>query len=225
MQLQHFAASFLLTDAFLGCGVYSSPAQALCWVRNDNPMQALDAVATVTLARISGAGATLLTTTTPIALPRGAGAVQWFCFGTGDPTSGCQTLPDVLAAHGCNAAGSDCILFTRLAAPAAAGGATLLSSFELLGIPGSLALSDPGLSYDVAPALNADGSLNVTLAAANAPAAFVTLTSTQQGRFSENSFWLPSAGASATVAFIPFGPLDTVAFANTLRVEHLQQYL
>lgn len=219
--LQHFFETFLFTDAFLACGVSSTPPQVLCFVRNDDPISPLDAVATVTLARISGAGAVLKTTTTPISLPRGAGAVQFFCFGAGDPTSSCAALPDILSANGCAADGSDCVLFSSLTSR----GVQLASSFELLGLPGALKLADPALTYAVAPAPNGDGSLNISLSAAAAPAAFVSLTSTAQGRFSDNAFWLPAAGSSRVITFIPFGALDIAGFAATLRVEHLQQYL
>lgn len=220
--LQHFSSSFLLKDAFLACGDFG--AGAGCFARNDDALRALDAVATVTLARVSGAGAVVAANATRVALPRGAGAVQWWCLGAGDVATGaCEPAGAYLARMGCAASGADCVLFTALAD--AASGAPIAASFELLGLPGALALADPGLSWAVAAGANADGSVNVTVAAAAAPAAFVTLTTLAQGRFDDNVFWLPAAGAARTVRFIPFGALDRDLLATTLRVEHLQQYL
>jgi hypothetical protein len=104
-------------------------------------------------------------------------------------------------------------------------GSVLASNFELLGLPGRLALSSPSLSWVIAPTPNADNSVNITVTASSAPAAFVTLTTLAQGRFSDNAFWLSSSGASRTITFIPFGTLDLDSLTDTLRVEHLQQYL
>jgi len=219
--IQHFSASFLLKNAFLACGDFGG---AGCFARNDDALRALDAVATVTLARISGAGAVVASNATRVALPRGAGAVQWWCLGAGDVAAGqCEAVGAYLTRMGCAPSGADCVLLLELAD--AATGALISTSFELLGLPSALALDAPGLSWAVAPAPNADGSIDVTVAAAAAPAAFVTLTTLAQGRFSDNVFWLPQKGASRTVTFIPFGALDEAALRTTLRVEHLQQYL
>jgi hypothetical protein len=187
-------------------------------------MAPLDVMATVALVRISGAGAQLASNSTRVTLPRGAGAVQWLCVGTGDTAgAGCEPLAAYLARQGCASNGSDCVLVTSLAD--AATGAPVTDSWELLGLPGELALSDPALALAVAPAANADGSINVTVTANAAPAAFVTLTTAAQGRFSDNVFWITSAGNAKTVAFIPFGQLDADLLRASIRVEHLQQYL
>ena len=221
--IQHFAASFLLRDVFIGCGVFSGSAG--CFARNDDPMHALDAVATVTLVRISGAGSMVTSNTTRVTLPRGAAAVTWWCLGSGDILSStCEALTPWLTRNGCDAEGRDCVLFMQLAD--AATGVVMSSSWELLGSPGSLALvNDPGLRWEVANAANADASVNVTVTAASAPAGFVTLTTLAQGRFSENVFWLKAAGEARTVSFIPFGDLDVDLLTTSLRVEHLAAYL
>lgn len=207
---------------FIACGLYGS--SGTCFARNDDPIRALDAVATVTLARVSGAGAVVAANTTRISLPRGAAAVQWWCLGSGDVLGSCEPLASWLARLGCAANGSDCMLFTQLAD--ASSGAVLASSWELLGVPGLLSLAaDPALAWAIAPTPNADGSVNITLTAA-APAAFVTLTTLAQGRFSENVVFVGgAAGATRTVMFLPFGPLDYTLLTTSLRVEHLGQYL
>lgn len=212
-----------MTNVFIACGVYGSTS-AGCFARNDDPLHALDAIATVTVVRVSGAGAVVFSNTTSVTLGPGAAAVQWWCLGSGSVDSACESMADFLTRIGCSSAGTDCVLFESLAD--AATGSTIVSSFELLGIPGALELADPQLTWTVAPVPNADGSVNVTVVASAAPAAFVTLTTQAQGRFSDNSFWVgPTAGAMTTVAFLPFGLLDFELLTSTLRVEHLAQYL
>lgn len=212
-----------MTNVFIACGVYGATSAA-CFARNDDPLHALNAIATVKVARVSGVGAVVYSNTTRVTLGPGAAAVQWWCLGGGSVDSACENMSDFLTRIGCSASGTDCVIFTTIADSAS--GATIVSSFELLGIPGSLELADPALAVIVAPAPNADGSVNVTVTAAAAPAAFVTLTTQAPGRFTDNSFWVgPAAGATTTVAFLPFGHLDYELLASTLRVEHLQQYL
>ena len=218
--LQHFCASILYRDVFISCGLFGNSAS--CFVRNDDPLHAVNAIATVTTTRISGSGSVLQMNTTAISLPRGAGAAQWFCLGNGDPTS-CESLFSYLSRLGCSVSGSDCVIFLTLTD--ANTGVELASNFELLGLPAHLTLSSPSLSWVIASTPNADRSVNVTVTATTAPAAFVTLTTLAQGRFSDNVFWLNASGTSRTVSFIPFGPLDLDALTDTLRVEHLQQYL
>ena len=63
----------------------------------------------------------------------------------------------------------------------------------------------------------------ITLAT-SATAMFVTLTTKEQGRFSDNAFLL-EAGAVRKVSFVAWDVLDIAALKASLRVEHLQQNL
>ena len=71
----------------------------------------------------------------------------------------------------------------------------------------------------------AEEAATVTVAC-DATAAFVTLATLAQGRFSDNSFLLPGPG-SRTLRFHPIGgvPLDLPLLRASVRVEHLQQRL
>jgi hypothetical protein len=218
--LQHFCASILYQDVFISCGVFGTAAS--CFARNDNPLHALNAIATVTTLRITGSGTVLQTNTSTISLPHGAGAVTWWCLGNGSADS-CESMSSYLSRMGCSASGSDCVLFLSLSDTTT--GSKLATNWELLGLPGHLSLSSPSLSWAIASNPNVDGSVNVTVTANTAPAAFVTLTTLAQGRFSDNVFWISTSGTSQTVSFIPFGVLDLDTLTDTLRVEHLQQYL
>ena len=83
------------------------------------------------------------------------------------------------------------------------------------------------LSARAAAAPNADGSVNVTVAA-DAVALFVTLTAMAPGRFSDNAFLLlPTAPRNVT--WIPFVAGDAAAnyalLVATLRVEDMSAYV
>ena len=150
---------------------------------------------------------------------------RW-CLGSGDIIDGCESMTSYLTRMGCDPTGTDCVLFTALTDVTS--GLTLASSWELLGLPSNLHLSDPTLSWVISPFPSTDGSTNITVTANSATAAFVTLTTLAQGRFSDNAFWLSSgasSGLSRTISFIPFGDFDAQLLATSLRVEHLQQYL
>ena len=75
----------------------------------------------------------------------------------------------------------------------------------------------------VASNVNADGSVNITLSSPSF-AAFVTLTTLAQGRFSDNAFMLPPT-TGTVVQFVPFGDADIATLTSSLRVEHAAQYM
>lgn len=113
------------------------------------------------------------------------------------------------------------------------GGSQLSAHSQFLGAPAlllaRLAAPQPPLSASIGPAMP-DGTLPVTLTfAGGAPVESTglplcaTLTSPFAGRFSRNAF--TPLSLPVNVSFIPWGPTpDPLAFAETLRVQHLGQY-
>ena len=92
----------------------------------------------------------------------------------------------------------------------------------LLAPPSVLTLPESIVTFTVASAANADGSIDITLHA-TATALYATLTTLAYGRFSDNAFAL--AAGNTTVQFVPFGKLDEPTLRKSLRIEHLKQAL
>jgi beta-mannosidase len=212
--LHHMMSTHLYVDQIAVCG-----NDGRCYVRNDdalNPFTGSIAISFVHLAT----GAVTPVQTVPVALARGAAAQEWFCLGAGSNiTAGCTPLANVLTAAGCGVSGSDCFLV--LNTTSAATGAVTDLNWQVLTAPGNLTLPAAHVTFAVGQP-NADGTVPVTVSA-DATALYVYLSTTAAGRFSDNSFHLASGtGASTTVTFMPFGPLDLGALTSTLRVEHLQ---
>lgn len=88
--------------------------------------------------------------------------------------------------------------------------------------PKNMALPKATVSFAVADTAAADGSVNIKVTS-NAFALYVTLTTTAQGRFSDNAFVLPAG--SVDIAFMPFQGFDIAELKRTLRVEHTQSYM
>ena len=85
-----------------------------------------------------------------------------------------------------------------------------------------MALPAATVTFVIAPAPNADGSVNITLSSTHV-AAYVTLTTLAAGRFSDNSFFIVPP-TSTVVQFIPFGTLNNSKLVASLRVEHVAMY-
>ena len=214
--------SHLYRDAVIICGDAAS-----CLLKNDNPLKGFTGSWATELWKLGGSGATA--THTPVKLgggavdlARGSGAAAWVCAdGSGAPP--CKAgWGDVLAAHGCAKDGSDCVLSATLTDSS---GTAVDTHVDLLTTPAQLALPPAAVEAVVAPALGADGSATVTLSA-NATALLVTLTTGEQGVWSENVLALP-AGASRRVTLQPIAgaaPIDIAALAKDLRVEHVAMY-
>ncbi len=219
--LHHFLEAFLYRDQFASCG-----NDGRCFVRNDDPINPWVGTLTASLLHIA-TGAVTQVNQTAVNLPAGASSTAWSCLGAGSPyvypgTDGsCATLATVLTAAGCDPSGSDCVLL--LSGTQAATASVVVDSWELLTIPASLDL-DPrtAVTATIASAPNADETVNVTVTTTST-AAFVTLTSLAQGRFSSNAFHVPKGG-SAQITFRPFGPLDYGKLTTTTRVEHVAMY-
>eukprot|EP00937_MAST-01D_sp_MAST-1D-sp2_P000903 g903.t1 len=216
--IHHMLASHLYRDAVIICGDGAS-----CLLKNDAALSGFRGRWETELWRLgtAGAHAPVKLGGGEVDLARGPGAAAWVCAdGSGAPP--CRAWGAVLAAHGCAGDGSDCVLCASLVD---ASGAEADAHVDLLTTPALLALPPTAVEAAVAPALSADGSAAVTLSA-NATALLVTLTTGEQGVWSENAFALP-AGVERTVTLRPIAgaaPINAAALAKDLRVEHVQMY-
>ena len=215
--MHHQFESHLYRDAVIICGDAAS-----CLLKNDNPLAGFTGSWTTELWKLGGSThASVQLGGGAVDLARGSGAAAWVCAdGSGAPP--CNAWGQVLAAHGCASDGSDCVLSATLTDGA---GTAVDAHVDLLTTPAQLTLPPTAVEAVVAPALGADGSATVTLSA-NATALLVTLTTGEQGVWSENVLALPAgAKRSVTLQRIPgAAPIDAKALAKDLRVEHVALY-
>lgn len=196
----------------MGCG-----GDGRCIVKNDNALAGLGATVTLTAVAFAD-GSRRALGSAQVSLPVGAGVGAWLCINGASIDNSCPSMGAALASVGCS--------ITTCAIEAAvvdnASGAVVAENFLLAEIPGNLQL--PAATLDVSVGSPApDGSVPVTVTS-SATALYVQLTSQAQGRFSSNAF--PMMGASSVVVnYLPFYATDADVLAQTLRVEHLAQYL
>lgn len=211
-------AQHVFQQTLLICG-----QNAACLLRHDNPVASVAGRATLTVVHLAS-GASAVAATFDFSLPAGPAAAQWYCAATGTPApsggAACPSWSTVLAAVnlGCSPDGSDCLLTTRLADTA---GASLDAHTLLLTSPALMRLPSSSVTATLGAA-RADGSTPVTLSAQGGAALYVTLTSTAQGRFSDNAV-LVLPGRDVQLSFLPWLPGEVVTPANT-RVEHVAIY-
>jgi len=188
-------ASHLFSDLLLICGDNSN-----CVLKNDNFSPFAGSV-TVSKLELATGLSTVVYSNPAVSLPAGPGQALWFSTGAA-PIDGHDFVltGQVVAASG--------ELVTDAFFP-------LLPPANWTSLPAS-----PSVAFSVAEADNADGSVNVTVTS-DAVAAFVTLTTLAQGRFSDNAFLLPPG--ARTVRFLPWGDAQAAgdALRATLRLDHL----
>lgn len=203
--LHYWLAAHLFADVRATCGGVYRSTEHVCYVRNDRAGLPFSGVVTLTTYELLGDGTPVTWATQPAVLGAGPGAVLWF----GTPGN---TLPN----------GNTTVL---VATVTEAGGAIVSSHMVQLTAPRNLLAPRATLSLSIAPAANADGSVNVTVTA-DRVALFVTLTTQAQGRFTDNCFLLPAT--SRTVRFVPFSDgthaVDVATLRETLRVEDHSTY-
>lgn len=201
--LHYLYTRSLYADVMATCGNSSA---GTCYVKNDRPGQAFDGV--VTLQALEFASGVLATVhSEEVSLSAGPGESHYF------------------QANLSAVSGSTHMLIATVAeATDGALAETALSVNEiLLATPKAMRLPAAEVTAVLAASPNAGGSHNVTVTA-NATALFVTLTTRAHGRFSDNFFVM--APGSRTVAFVPFPTFNgSQGLAESLRVEHLQQYM
>ena len=218
--LHHLMANHLYRDVISVCGDAGH-----CYLRSDDAVNAFAGSVAVSVLHLRTAALSVLKTV-PVSVPRGAAAFQYFCLGSGDPLAGtCQPVAAALAAAGCAADGTDCVLLTTTTR--ASDGAVLDQNWGLLSTPSALAaggaLPRANVSAAVAGPPRTDGSVPVKVST-DAPALLVVLTSLAQGRFEPNLLTLAAAG-DTTVSFLPFEGFEPQQLAESLRIEHAALYL
>jgi hypothetical protein len=216
-------ASHLYNDQIL---LVSDDARVL--VKNDDPINPFAGTWTTALLRVADSALVPLGNGSA-SLPRGANAAAWGCAdGRGNPSSGdtCSPFSALLPPAGCKADGSDCLVVATLVD--AATGAAVDTNVVQLAPPGTMLSALPAAEVvaTVSGTANPDGSVAVTVRA-SAAALYVTLTTLDQGRFSENAFVM-AGGEVRELLFLPIpgAPLpDPAALGATLRVDHLALYM
>jgi beta-mannosidase len=199
--IHHWLSTSVYTDVTAACGV-----DGRCYVKNDDALSAHPSVVlSRALLRVSDGAVLLNVTSGPISLPIGGGAIAWLCLDGApgsDPRAGtCNATTAVLAAVGCAADGSDCVLLVAVSEQAV----PLSAHTQLLAMPGPVSSHLPApfnLTVTVAPSPNPDGTLSLSLSfpagtPQTAVALLVTLTATVPGRFSDNAFTLVQPGTAA----------------------------
>jgi hypothetical protein len=220
-------ASHLYRDTVLMCGDKGS-----CLLKNDNPLSGFKGTWTTSLVKLlapqksksqSKSKSPIVTLGTgTVELPPGAGAAAWVC-ADGISKSPCASWATVLTANGCAPDGSDCVLDILLQDEK---GAVADAHVDLLTVPANMSLPCAAVTSSVAKAPQLDGSVDVTLST-NATALLVTLTTTEQGVWSDNAFAL-YPGSERVLKLRPIAgatPIDTKALSKALRVEHAGMYL
>jgi len=189
-------ASHVFSDLLLVCGSGGN-----CVVKNDRFLPFAGAV-TVTKVALATGAETVVYANASLALRAGPGEAFWF---TIDP-----------------AIDGTAFVLRGAVTDAGAGGAVVTDAFFPLLPPANWTSlpASPSVAFSVAEADNADGSVNVTVTS-DAVAAFVTLTTLAQGRFSDNAFLLPPG--ARIVRFLPWGDAQAAgdALRATLRLDHL----
>lgn len=206
--LHYFLKSSVFADVIATCGT-----NANCYVKNDTPMP-FSGVVTLNVVHLT-TGQTKTLQTAKVTLEAGAGITQWFCAeATGE--AGCTPWNTLLPSLNCNATGSDCIIDISVSD---AKGNEISNNVLALTVPKNLALPQTHVTFNVSA--NSNGGADITLQS-NAVAVYTILTTTAQGRFSDNVLLL--LPGSTVVTFIPYGSLDIATLKSTLRVEHVQLY-
>lgn len=97
---------------------------------------------------------------------------------------------------------------------------------QLFATPYTLQLAKATVTFAVAGAANPDGSVDITVTTSGGAALYVTLTTLEQGYFSDNAF-LGTPTAAKVVQFIPVdnAGVDIAKLKASLRVEHLATYM
>jgi hypothetical protein len=126
-------------------------------------------------------------------------------------------------AVGCDADGANCVLEI---VTNSSGGATVSTNLLPFQPPVAMRLPNATVSAIVDAKVPTDDEVSITLST-TASAMHVVLTTTVDGRFSDN-FFLLEPGAPRTISFISWGPVTQPVLQNltsSLRIEHLADNL
>jgi beta-mannosidase len=195
--LHYWYRKSLFTRVFATCG-----AGGACMVKNDAVEALTGAVLTVSKVELATGAVTPVHSEPSLSLPPGPGAAAFF---TIDPAiDGAQ--------------------FVLTATVVSAGGEVLTDNLIPLLPPSNwtgLGKATVTAVVDAAPS-GPNGEVGVTLSS-DKVAAYVTLTTMAQGRFSDNAFlMLPG---TQRVEFVPWAAEQVSVLQETLRVEHMATYM
>lgn len=205
----YWLKAHLFADVMSACGLVGRTREFVCYVNNARPDAGFAGTLELTVVDLAS-GRAAPWASLPAAVARGPNALAWLA----PPNA---TLPDA----------NTTVLLASLTDGAT--GRVLDEHLVPLTAPANLRVPRAAVSAAVAPAPHADGSVDVTVAAADAVALFVTLTAAAPGRFSDNAFTL-LPGAPRALTWLPFAPggdatANRALLAATLRVEDLSAYV
>jgi beta-mannosidase len=193
--LHYWYKKALFTKVFSTCGV------GQCMVKNDHFEALSGAALSVSKVSLATGEVTSVYSNAALQLPAGPGAALFF------PIDG-------------SIDGSSFVL--RATVTNASSGLALTDNWIPLLPPRNwTALGTAAVSYTVADAPTREGGFEITLTT-DKLAAWVTLTTLAQGRFSDNAFFL--LPGSTTVYFLPWAEAQGPLLQETLRVEHMASY-
>lgn len=194
--LQYLYRRFLFADVLCSCG-----ADGWCFVKNDQPGEPFKGELVIGAVAFATGNWTALASK-PLQMAAGPGVSERFQLDLG------------------GVAGSTHLLLATVSQ----GKENISANEILLAPPKDLALPAATVTAAVAAGANADGSVDVHLAA-SATALYVVLTTLAHGRFSDNAFAMVPGGR--TVQFVPLAgeAVDVETLRLSLRVEHMQQML
>ena len=195
--LHYWYKSALFTPTFVTCG-----ARGDCMVKNDHHLPLSGAHLEVSKVQFSSGAETSVFDDQALALSAGPGAARFF------------SIDSTIDGH-------DFVLHARVLGSQ---GEILTDNWIPLLPPANwTSLPRAVVTFSVAPEPRPDGMVDITLVA-DKLAAYVTLTTLAQGRFSDNAFFL--LPGTMTIQYIPFGATtDYDALISTLRVEHVASYV
>ena len=185
---------------------------ALCYVRNDL-VRDFKGTVTVEAIHFTSGKATRLSTAL-VSLAAGGGTTAFLCaanstgLSSGKPD--CGSFEDIYREVGCVNGAADCMLNITVVSLS---GTPTSRSMLPLGVPSSFKLPPVAISHSIKPTAAGASSVEVSLAS-NATATYVWLSTTEQGRFSDNAFVL-LPGVEKTVEFLSF--IDTVRLKTQQR--------
>ncbi|EDQ89184.1 uncharacterized protein MONBRDRAFT_8157 [Monosiga brevicollis MX1] len=192
--LHYFMKKSVYADVMATCGTNGT-----CYVKNDSPSAFSGRVVVESLALADGSSTVLFNQT--VSMATGAGITKWFNVDLSN-FNGTKALLRATVQSGAGQIVSDNIIpFVT---------------------PANMQVPAANITVTVSDSTHSDGTVDVVLSSQK-PAAYVVLTTTAQGRFSDNAFFLTPG--SHVVQFVPFAGFDHDELRRTIRVEHLAQML
>ena len=230
----HYALRQAFADVIAACGVLPDNSSA-CYVRNDSPWPVPKARLQVSLLHLGGSSLTA-SWLTPVAefetaipsvqgTPAGAeqSGLSWFC-ADGTRAMPCPPFAEVLQGHGCAADGADCLIQLEVSCA----GVPCAENLVALAPPKELRIQATEVTATVTNKTAANATATIVVTSSTAVAAWVVLTSSAHGRFSEQAFFV-RPDAPRSIAFVPFeyvleegrGEATLAELEDSLRVESL----